>query len=104
MVLAGVVFRDRAFDHAWRFSESAVGQRACQDLLPDHAFEIDLFVVDDAFGADELVAGGLQGDGETGLKLGDALAEHGIGYGDADDLVEDQERPDLLPVWSWCSS
>jgi len=66
-------------------------------VAADGADEVDDGVGDDAGGFDELVAGGVEGDGEAapvGIDVGPA--DRGVGDRDAQRLVGDEQGVDLL--------
>ena len=68
-----------------------------QDVTADHADEVDCGVGDDPGREDELVARGVQGDGEAapiGIEVGPG--EGGVADRDAQRLVGDQQGVDLL--------
>src|SRR5262249_56348604 len=63
----------------------------------DGGGHVDGFGGDDGGGPDELVVGGVQGDGEGGpVRVGAGGGEGGVGDGDPDCLVDDQQGVDLL--------
>jgi hypothetical protein len=65
--------------------------------LADLADQVDSGPSDHPGGLDELVAGGVEGDGEAGPVGVDAgLGAGGIGHGEAQELVADQQGMDLL--------
>src|SRR5205085_2614408 len=67
-----------------------------QQVAADGAGQVDGGAGDDAGGLDELVAGGVQGEGEAGpVGVGAGLGG-GVGHGGAQDLVGDQQGVDLL--------
>ncbi|MCG5213361.1 hypothetical protein MBA17_08830 [Streptosporangium sp. KLBMP 9127] len=71
------------------------GHELVQDRPPDAACEVDDGVGDDACGLDDLVAGGLQGDGEAG-PVGVGAGDGGGGDRDPDELVGGQQGVDFL--------
>ena len=78
-VAFGSVFGDRSFDHAWAGSGSSRRQEICQDGAADLADEVDGGPGDDAGGVDDLVAGGVERDGETGPVRGGGAGAGGVG-------------------------
>src|SRR5262249_1435980 len=87
----------RPFDGAGADAQAAGGQEVVQNVAADGAGQVDGFCGDDAGGLDDLVAGGVQGDGEAGpVRVGAGGGEGGGGDGDPDCLVDDQEGVDLL--------
>src|SRR4051794_32598231 len=60
------VFGDRAFHDAGADPGPACGQEVGEDGATNLADEVDAAFGDDAGGVDDLVAGGVQGDGEAG--------------------------------------
>src|SRR5262249_4215262 len=68
-----------------------------EDVSADGADQVDGGVGDDPGGLDELVAGGLVGDGEAGpVGVGVGLGADGVGDGGAQKLVDHQQGVDLL--------
>ncbi len=64
-VACGALFGDGAFDDAGFGAEAAVREQVLKDGVADGADEVDDGVSDDAGGQDDLVAGGVEGDGEA---------------------------------------
>src|SRR5437773_3137269 len=94
---AGVVFGDGAFDGARADAQPPAGHRVGQQAAADVAGQVDGGAGGDAGGLDELVAGGVQGEGEAGpVGVGAGLGGGGVGHGGAQDLVGDQQGAGLL--------
>ena len=88
---------DGAFHDAGGGPQPPVGHEVVQDVAADGADEVDDGVGDDPGGVDELVAGGVQGDGEAapvGIDVG--LGEGGVEDRCAERLVGDEQGVDLL--------
>ncbi len=85
-----------AFDCSGTDAEASAVHRLGQDRSAYGTDELDGAVLDDAGGLDELVAGGLEGDAETGPVWVGACAVGCVRDGDADGLVGAQEGVDLL--------
>jgi len=62
----GAVFGAWAFGDAGLVRARRLGRRVGQDGVADGADEVDGGAGDDAGGVDDLVAGGVEGDGEAG--------------------------------------
>jgi hypothetical protein len=78
--------------------QAPVGQQVVQHGPADLADQVDGGGSDHPGGLDELVAGGVQGDGEAGPVGVDAgLGAGGIGHGQPQELVADQQGMD---AWS----
>src|SRR5437763_11870695 len=96
MVGPGVVFGDGTFDGVRADAQAPAGHEVGQQVAADGAGQVDGGAGDDAGGLDELVAGGVQGEGEAGpVGVGAGLGG-GVGHGGAQDLVGDQQGVDLL--------
>src|SRR5512142_3164454 len=68
-----------------------------KDVPADGSGEVDAGVGDDVGGLDDLVAGGLPGDGEAApVRVGAGTGGGGVGDGGAQELVGDQRGVDLL--------
>jgi hypothetical protein len=94
---AGVVPGHGAFDGAGADAETAVGHECCQDEAADLPGQVDDGAGDHARGEDDLVAGGVQGDGEAGpVGVGAGDGRGGVGDGGAQCLVGDQQGADFL--------
>ena len=94
--LDGVV-GDRSFHHPWGGPQASGWHEVVQHVAADDADKIDDGVGDDAGGGDELVMGSVKGDGEAGpVGIDIDAAERGVGDRDAQCLVGDQQRLDLL--------
>src|SRR6266540_7468561 len=94
---SGVVLGDGPLDDAGCDADAPVGEEVVQDEAADLADQVDNGLGDDTGGLHELVAGGVQGDGEAGPVGVDAgLGAGGVGHGQAEDLVAHQQGVDLL--------
>src|SRR6266508_4624421 len=88
---------DGAFDDAGAGAGTAIGEQVAQHGAADPAGQVDGGLGDHAGGLDDLVAGGVQGDGEAAaVGWGVGPGEGGVGDGGAQGLVGDQEGVDLL--------
>ena len=86
-----------ALDDAGADAEPAAGHEAGQDAAADVPGEVGDGAGDHARGQDDLVAGGVQGDGEAGpVRVGARDRARGVGDGGAQGLVGDQQGVDLL--------
>ena len=93
----------RAWFWTWRVDDAGVGaqptggQQVGQDVAADGAGQVDGGGGGDACCLDELVAGGVPGDGEAGpVGVGAGAGAGGVGHGGAQELVGDQESVDSL--------
>src|SRR6266702_7686712 len=93
----GVVPGHGALDDAGADAQPPAGHEAGQDEPADLAGQVGGGAGEDAGGEDDLVAGGVQGDGEAGaVGVGAGDGAGGVGDGGAQYLVGDQQGVDLL--------
>ena len=79
---AGDELGDCSFDHARGGAQPSVGHAVVADVAADDTDEVDDGLGDHSGGLDELVAGGVQGDGEAtpvGIEVG--LVDGGVNDG-----------------------
>ena len=93
----GAVFRDRAFDDSLPGACATGWQDVGQERGADAPDEVDGDVAESVRGADDLVAGSVEGDREgepVGIDAGPG--QSGIADRDAECLIGDQDRPEFL--------
>jgi hypothetical protein len=96
---AGVVLGYGALHDAGAGAEPPLGHQAGQGGPADFPGQVGDDAGLDAGGQDDLVAGGVQGDGKAGpVGVGARDGAGGVGDGGTQRLVGDQQGPDLLPV------
>src|SRR5271157_839488 len=95
-LVADVVAGGGAFDLAGAVARAAGGQQAGKDGTADPAGVGWVCGVRDAAGCGDLVAGGLQRDGEAGPARTGSGGLGGSGHGHPQRLVEGQQRPEFL--------
>jgi hypothetical protein len=82
-IALGAMFGDGAFDHTGAGSCPAWRKQIGQDGVADGAHQVDGGAGQDRGGMDELVAGGVDGDGETAAIGGETGDQGGVGDGGA---------------------
>ena len=93
----GVVSGHGALDDAGADAQPPAGHEAGQDEPADGPGQVGDGAGEDAGGEDDLVAGGVQGDGEAGpVGVGARDGAGGVGDRGAQHLVGDQQGVDLL--------
>jgi hypothetical protein len=93
----GVVPGHGAFDDPGADAQPSGGHEAGEDEAADRSGEVDDGVGGDARCEDDLVAGGVQGDGEAGpVRVRAGNGRGGVGDGGAEGLVGDEQGVDLL--------
>ena len=94
---AGVVLGHSSLDDAGAGPWAAWGHQGGQDEAADAAGQAGAGAGDDPGGEDDLVAGGVQGDGEAGpVGVGARDGGGGVGDGGAQGLVGDERGVDFL--------
>jgi len=97
-----IVLGDGALDDAGAGAEPAGRHEGGKDPLTDPADEVDRRADGDAGGEDDLVAGGVQGDGEAGpVRVG--AGDGAGGHRGAEGLAGDQQGVDFLVNACGCS-
>lgn len=93
----GPILRDRSFDDALAGSGPACWYEIVQDCRADTTNEIDRGIADDIGSPDDLIACGVERDGEREPVRGEVGAcQDRITHRQTQRLMRDQERPDFL--------